>query len=95
MLAVQPRAEAYLEGYYKTASWCEQRRRSSRQLPKTARRPLPLGHRLGLAFQVVDDILDFTGNDQQLGKPAAGDSPVVTSQLPPSMPWRSTPAFRL
>ncbi len=31
------------------------------------------GRNLGLAFQVVDDILDFTGNDQQLGKPAAND----------------------
>jgi len=31
------------------------------------------GRQLGLAFQVVDDILDFTGNDQQLGKPAASD----------------------
>ena len=30
-------------------------------------------HQLGLAFQVVDDILDFTGSDQQLGKPAASD----------------------
>ena len=31
------------------------------------------GRNLGLAFQVVDDILDFTGNDKQLGKPAASD----------------------
>ena len=31
------------------------------------------GEKLGLAFQVVDDILDFTGNDKQLGKPAASD----------------------
>lgn len=31
------------------------------------------GRQLGLAFQVVDDILDFTGNDQQLGKPASSD----------------------
>ena len=31
------------------------------------------GRQLGLAFQVVDDILDFTGNEQQLGKPAASD----------------------
>ena len=28
------------------------------------------GKNIGLAFQVVDDILDFTGNDKQLGKPA-------------------------
>ena len=26
-----------------------------------------------MAFQVVDDILDFTGTDKQLGKPAASD----------------------
>ena len=31
------------------------------------------GKKLGLAFQVVDDILDFTGNDKQLGKPASTD----------------------
>ena len=31
------------------------------------------GKQLGLAFQVVDDILDFTSNDEQLGKPAASD----------------------
>ena len=31
------------------------------------------GQALGVAFQVVDDILDFTGSDQQLGKPAASD----------------------
>jgi len=31
------------------------------------------GRQLGLAFQVVDDILDFTGSEQQLGKPAASD----------------------
>ncbi len=31
------------------------------------------GKKLGLAFQVVDDILDFTASDKQLGKPAAND----------------------
>ena len=31
------------------------------------------GKQLGLAFQVVDDILDFTSNDKQLGKPACND----------------------
>ena len=31
------------------------------------------GKQLGLAFQVVDDILDFIGNDKQLGKPTSSD----------------------
>ncbi len=30
-------------------------------------------NRFDSAFQVVDDILDFTGNDKQLGKPAVSD----------------------
>ncbi|WP_269622845.1 solanesyl diphosphate synthase [Prochlorococcus marinus] len=31
------------------------------------------GKQLGLAFQVVDDILDFTASEKQLGKPSASD----------------------
>jgi geranylgeranyl pyrophosphate synthase len=31
------------------------------------------GRRLGLAFQIVDDALDFVGTTQQLGKPAGHD----------------------
>jgi len=31
------------------------------------------GRQLGMIFQVVDDCLDFTASDQQLGKPAASD----------------------
>jgi len=31
------------------------------------------GRELGMAFQIVDDVLDFTGDEAQLGKPAGGD----------------------
>ncbi|WP_257347702.1 heptaprenyl diphosphate synthase component II [Pseudalkalibacillus decolorationis] len=31
------------------------------------------GYYVGMAFQITDDILDFTGTEKQLGKPAGGD----------------------
>lgn len=31
------------------------------------------GHYVGMMFQITDDILDFTGTEKQLGKPAGGD----------------------
>ncbi|HEY49357.1 MAG TPA: polyprenyl synthetase family protein [Dehalococcoidia bacterium] len=31
------------------------------------------GYKLGMAFQVVDDILDFTADEEELGKPVASD----------------------
>ena len=40
------------------------------------------GDRLGLAFQVVDDILDFIGTEAELGKPVGGDVKQGTITLP-------------
>ena len=40
------------------------------------------GRNLGIAFQVVDDILDFTGTEDQLGKPAGSDLGQGTLTLP-------------
>jgi geranylgeranyl pyrophosphate synthase len=31
------------------------------------------GYELGIAFQIIDDILDFTSNPAELGKPVGGD----------------------
>jgi geranylgeranyl pyrophosphate synthase len=40
------------------------------------------GYNLGMAFQIVDDVLDFTGDDDTLGKPAGSDLRQGTLTLP-------------
>jgi all-trans-nonaprenyl-diphosphate synthase len=70
--------EAYLEkSYCKTASLIANSARAAGVLSDLPEPRLDalyrFGRQLGLAFQVVDDILDFTGSEQQLGKPAASD----------------------
>ena len=70
--------ETYLEkSYCKTASLIANSVRAAGVLSGCTAEQLDglyqFGRQLGLAFQVVDDILDFTGSDQQLGKPSASD----------------------
>lgn len=40
------------------------------------------GYDVGLAFQIVDDLLDYTGNETVLGKPAGNDLREGTITLP-------------
>ncbi len=40
------------------------------------------GHNLGIAFQIVDDILDFIGTEEELGKPTGSDLAQGTLTLP-------------
>ncbi len=40
------------------------------------------GENVGMAFQIVDDILDFTGTEAELGKPAGSDLMSGTLTLP-------------
>jgi geranylgeranyl pyrophosphate synthase len=52
-------------------------------LPETATQHLrDYGYHFGMAFQVVDDILDFTGDERTLGKPAGSDLAQGTLTLP-------------
>ncbi len=32
-----------------------------------------IGHNIGMAFQIIDDVLDYTGTNAAIGKPAASD----------------------
>jgi octaprenyl-diphosphate synthase len=40
------------------------------------------GYNVGMAFQVVDDILDFVGDEQEMGKPVGSDLNQGTLTLP-------------
>jgi all-trans-nonaprenyl-diphosphate synthase len=70
--------ETYIEkSYYKTASLIANSSKAAALLsevsPETAEHLYNYGRHLGLAFQIVDDILDFTGSTDTLGKPAGSD----------------------
>ncbi len=70
--------EAYLEkSYFKTASLIANSAKAAGVLSDMSENIqedlYQYGRNLGLAFQIVDDILDFTGSEDVLGKPAASD----------------------
>lgn len=70
--------EAYLEkSYYKTASLIANSSKAAGLLSDVSRETSEhlynYGRHWGLAFQIVDDILDFTGSADTLGKPASSD----------------------
>ena len=70
--------ESYLEkSYYKTASLIANSAKAAGVLSdvsdETAEQLYGYGRDLGLAFQIVDDILDFTSPTEILGKPSGSD----------------------
>src|SRR4028118_1250189 len=70
--------EAYLEkSYYKTASLIANSSKAAGCLSEVSAEIADdlynYGRNIGLAFQIVDDILDFTASTETLGKPAGSD----------------------
>ncbi len=70
--------DAYLDkSYYKTASLMANSAKSAAILSDASAEVIDslynYGKYLGLAFQIVDDILDFTSPTEVLGKPAGSD----------------------
>jgi all-trans-nonaprenyl-diphosphate synthase len=70
--------DAYLDkSYYKTASLIANSAKAVGVLSQLSEELImqlyAYGRHLGLAFQIVDDILDFTSTDEVLGKPAGSD----------------------
>ncbi|KAI1169523.1 hexaprenyl pyrophosphate synthetase-like protein [Nemania sp. FL0916] len=49
------------------------------------------GRNLGLAFQLVDDMLDYTKSGQDLGKPAGADLELGLATAPLLFAWKTNP----
>ena len=63
--------------YAKTASLFEMTARSAAMVSPASEETIEamrdFGYQLGMAFQIVDDILDFTGDQASVGKPLGSD----------------------
>jgi geranylgeranyl pyrophosphate synthase len=73
----QPKEAYYPRIFAKTASLFAAATRSGAILggatPEQEQALYDYGHHFGLAFQIVDDILDYAGDEATLGKPVGGD----------------------
>jgi geranylgeranyl pyrophosphate synthase len=71
------RKDYYQRIYAKTASMFELAATAAAELSPVSESVLSamqrFGYEIGMAFQIVDDILDFTGEQERVGKPVAND----------------------
>lgn len=82
----QTREDYYEKIYGKTASMFATSTESGAILSNAPERVTKAlhdyGYNLGMAFQIVDDILDYTGDSEEVGKPVASDLRQGTVTLP-------------
>lgn len=81
--------------YLKTASLISKSCRASAILggadAATVDAAYEYGKNLGLAFQLVDDMLDYTRSEQELGKPAGADLELGLATAPLLFAWKTMP----
>lgn len=81
--------------YLKTASLISKSCRAAALLggadAQTVDAAYSYGKNLGLAFQLVDDMLDYTRNEQELGKPAGADLELGLATAPLLFAWKTMP----
>lgn len=81
--------------YLKTASLISKSCRASALLgnadAQTVDAAYSYGRNLGLAFQLVDDMLDYTRSGEELGKPAGADLELGLATAPLLFAWKQTP----
>jgi all-trans-nonaprenyl-diphosphate synthase len=87
-----------LKSYYKTASLIAASTKSAAIFSGVStticEKMYAYGRNLGLSFQVVDDMLDFTQSAEQLGKPAASDLAKGNLTAPVIFALQSEPELR-
>ncbi|PHH54821.1 putative hexaprenyl pyrophosphate synthase, mitochondrial [Ceratocystis fimbriata CBS 114723] len=81
--------------YLKTASLVSMSCRASALLGGASAETVELaytyGKNLGLAFQLVDDLLDYTQSHEELGKPAGADLELGLATAPLLFAWKTNP----
>lgn len=81
--------------YLKTASLISKSCRAAALLGRadaaTVESAYSYGKNLGLAFQLVDDMLDYTRSEKDLGKPAGADLELGLATAPLLFAWKSNP----
>jgi len=81
--------------YLKSASLISKSCRAAALLgqsaPEVVEAAYSYGRNLGLAFQLVDDMLDYTISGEELGKPAGADLELGLATAPLLFAWKDNP----